>query len=459
MSKEKITKTDIKNAVEKAFYDTLRKDGRRLTADEVAKAFEGSGIQYHFDSQTAAITIIVDGNSRIECIWRHGKFWGNDIYEIRPSMTYNSLTPSSDTERDLCYREFFFESFQLPAMIGFFRSFADRLIEVKKEFDNQTKNKIVGDVLKAMIKPLLRKEKIFKVKYLTGDDDGRLIMYKDFLKTVRLSVVLTADNYEKRIPEFGEVNRLMSELANRDDADVFFEHIYGIERGMDVEFVNPYVDQEPYSTMRYTEDVELIEFKQIEKTGESYSDLCSLLNELNYNWGWIYKKNSFDREDTYRPRPILQINNDLNIVIKRWETLNSTYYELLFARTSDINYDYTESIKIGNQPELFYFLRLLATQIPANELAELSFSHSVVNKVVSMIAVRILTFPHSIYHYLRMFQIVIRPKEKDRSFSLRIAERNILSVFDYLNENYESYLNLANAIAKFPEINLECIKL
>lgn len=453
MSKEKITKTDIKNSIVEAFDKAYSKSRKTLTANQVAAAFEGSGLQYHFDPKTADITIIVDTNSRIECTYRYGR------YAIQPSMTYNSLTGQRkyDWSSPAEDNRYLFESYQLPSMIQLFRNFADRLIAAKNEFDNQTKTITIGNVLKAVIKPLLREEKIFKVKYLLGDEEGSLIMYKDFNKTLRLSVVLTADNYESRIHEFGEVNRLMSELANRDDADVFFEHIYGIKRGMDVEFVNPCVDQEPYSTMRYTEDVELIEFKHVEKTGESYSDLCSLLNELNYNWGWIYKKNSFDREDTYRPRPILQVNNHLNIVIKRCETLNSTYYNLLFARTSDINYDDTESIKIGNQPELFYFLRLLATQIPANELAELSFSNSVVNQVVSMIAVRILTFPHSIYHYLNMLQIVIRPKEKDCSFSLRIAESNLLSVFDYLNENYESYLNLANTIAKFPEINLKDI--
>ena len=452
MSKEKITKTDIKNAVAKAFYDTLYEGRCRLTADQVAKAFEGSGLRYHFDPKTADITIIVGGNCRIECIMRNG------IYEICPSMSYDSLTPSPCTERELWHREFFFEGFQLPAMIGFFRRFADRLIAAKNEFDKQTKNRIIGDVLKTMIKPLLRKEKIFKVKTLTGDDEGSLVMYKDFNKTLRLSVVLTADNYESRILEFGEVNRLMSELENRDDADVFFKYIYGIERGLDVELVNPRVTQEPYSTMRYTESTELIEFKHVEKTGESYSDLCSLLNELNYNWGWIYKKNSFDREDTYRPRPILQINNDLNIVIKRRVSSDSPHYDLLFARTSDINYDDTKSIWIGEQPELFYFLRLLATQIPTNELAKLRFSNSVDDKVVSMIAVRTLTFPHSIYRYdFSLFKIVIESKEMNCFLSFHLRESELFSVFDYLNENYETYLNLANTIAKFPEINLERI--
>lgn len=449
MSKEKITKTDIKNAVARAFYDTLYEGQCRLTADQVAKAFEGSGLQYHFDPKTADITIIVDGNCRIECIRRDGR------YEIRPSMTYNSLTstlhdPKSPPLRD----EFIFYSYQLPSMIGFFRNFADRLTAAKNEFDNQTKNITIGSVLKAVIRPLLRKEKIFKVKYLIGDDDGTLIMYKDFNNKLRLSVVLTADNYKSRIPEFGEVDRLMSELANRDDADTFFSYIYRIERGVDVEFVNPSVDHETYSTMRYPEDIELIEFnKHVEKPYRVSSDLCDLLDELDYNWGWIFYKSPFIGEGVYKP--VVQINNDLKVVIDRCDYFNNPIYKLAFAPASDNGYDYGRFVYINRQSELFYILRILATQVPVNELAKLSFSDGLTYEITSMIANQYLTFRHSkiIYHG----KICMESKNSG-ILMFDIDRNNLFSEFDYLNDNYDSYLNLANTIAKFQEINLECIK-
>lgn len=449
MSKEKITKTDIKDAVEKAFYDTLEEDGRRLTADQVAEAFERSDLQYHFDSQTATITIIVDGNSRIECIW-HGR-----MYEIRPSMTYNSLIPSPSTDQDYWYRDFFFRSFQLPAMIGFFRNFANRLIEAKKEFDNQTKNIILGDVLKAMIKPLLRKEKIFKVKYLIGDDDGSLIMYKDFLNTVRLSVVLTSDNYETRIHEFGEANRVMSAIIDRDDAEAFLKNISGVERGENIKLTNPRKSQEPYATeMRYPEGIELIDFEHIEiSTNNEYSDFCRLLDELKYNWGWIPKNSNWGSD-----KVVVQINNNLLFCID-----DSCYEgEYCICFVPEINYNYPHSWYI-EKTVVFYFLNMLATQVPDDELAELSFSDGVVYKVMSMVADRTLTFSHSnIKHCCRddIFQNVmyIGTKAKDYFFRFRIDKGNMFSTLNYLNENYDYYLELANTIAKYPGINLRPIK-
>lgn len=450
MSKEKITKKDIKHAVEKAFYDTLEEDGRRLTADQVAEAFERSDLQYHFDSQTATITIIVDGNSRIECIW-NGR-----MYEIRPSMTYNSLTPAPSTDLDYWYRDFFFRSFQLPAMIGFFRNFANRLIEAKKEFDNQTKNIILGDVLKAMIKPLLRKEKIFKVKYLIGDDDGSLIMYKDFLNTVRLSVVLTSDNYETRIHEFGEANRVMSAIIDRDDAEAFLKNISGVERSENIKLTNPRKSQEPYATeMRYPEGIELIDFEHIEiSTDNEYADFGRLLDELKYNWGWIPKNSNWGSD-----KVVVQINNNLVFWID--DSFIDGYYDIRFV--PEIKYAYGEHWNHLEKTAAFYILNMLATQVPDDDLAELSFSDGVVYKVMSMIADRTLTFSHSnIKHCYRddIFQNVmyIGTKAKDCFFRFRIDERNMFSTLNYLNENYEHYLELANTIAKYPGINLRAIK-
>lgn len=448
MSKEKINKTDIQNAVTDAFNSAIREFRQKLTAQQVAEAFEGSGLKYQFDAESANITILVDGNSRIECVNYY------NLYEIQPSMTYNSLTPLYRPPFDGAYR---FWGYQLPSMMGFFRNLANRLIAVKKEFDSQTKDIIVGDVLKTMIKPLLRKEKIFKVKYRIGDDGGSLIMYKDFFDTLRLSATLTSDNYESRISEFGEANRAMSDIVDRDDAATFLGIISGVERDRNIEVVNTCANQQPYATeMRYPAGSKLLDFEKKENVKEEYAYLCRILDDLKYNWGWIKYDEWWTPGKLMQDleRVIVQVNNNLLFVIEAEFCPNTNprviNYHIMLVR--ELGHNVQTHWCSLSKSQIFNILNFLATRVRAEELAEFSFSVGVVNKIILMIADHSLTFPHNcVYGAYDKPELYMGTKAKDCLFKFKTVGHDEFSLFNYLNKNYEDYLVLADVIVKYPE--------
>lgn len=106
MSKEKITKTDIKWTIENCLRSAIERAAisKPLSVEMVDKAFEGSELVYNFDPDTTNLTIMVDSHGRIEC---QPDGYYRYRYHICPMMTYDGASFSYDSSFG-----YFFDSYR-----------------------------------------------------------------------------------------------------------------------------------------------------------------------------------------------------------------------------------------------------------------------------------------------------------------------------------------------------------
>ncbi|ROT08564.1 hypothetical protein ED388_02185 [Muribaculaceae bacterium Isolate-007 (NCI)] len=439
MSKEKITKTDIKWTIENCLRSAIERAAisKPLSVEMVDKAFEGSELVYNFDPDTTNLTIMVDSHGRIEC---QPDGYYRYRYHICPMMTYDGASFSYDSSFG-----YFFDSYQLPSMVILFRHLVDEMRGITKQYNKRQKKSLAANVLRPLVRTLLRKERITNVKYNFTDepsDDPKI--YKEYHKIFRLSSKLSADNYEQQVKSFSEVARMMEELMDRDDAKELLNEIQAFETDEKYNTVQPCPIQEISPEMRYCDDINLMSLDDCPEMSEKIADFCAVLDSLKYNYGWIDN------------RLCVQLNNHVCILMeisKAWGSGYNVYP--VFHELVDSNIVYKPSISLGciGNDGVLDLLRKIAERIPPFELAEIRLSTTIYKDLISLIINHSLTLPYFINDDLYI---------GSNSHGCFLGFKwYILSIVEYLNSNTDFYKRLCKILGNVfhsADMNVDFIK-
>ena len=343
MSDQKKTKTDIKLALQDAA--AAAEMAFTVTPPDEAfvdNAFKGSGLSYEFDSSTKEITIFADASSGIVCAYNFLHGWSPNRshgYIISTYMNYDGAYSMDESGIK-------FMPDTLPAMIPFFHCLVDELRKVKAKFDNHYKSAKSGELLKALSKPLLRKEKIIKSKMaLVQGSDGVMRLYNLIAEDLKVLTLITLDNYSQRIADYGNIFReIPKTIVNRESDGCMQINIGKLNRELTP--IGLHQDEDYSEESPYEPGIKLLQFDQTSPMVDGLEELCGHLQQLKLHYGIL------------KGCLVIQINDSLCIAVSEEWTGGQIKYQHISKQNS------CSSDKNFSEAELIAMLHLLFEKVP-----------------------------------------------------------------------------------------------